>query len=186
MTEERFSITPQMRVYLEAQLEAGEQVLWAGTTDVPGRTRRLWPLAVAAVFGTFLCSFVFWDNPSRWILVLLSLLVWAGIPALVYWRQTAHLRQTLYAITEQRALILSVGNLKRTESYPPERIEFVDAVPGRGGRGDLLFVLLRGTGTRSYSFKHGFLGIEGVERVAQLMREALVPKAPSSGGSAVK
>jgi len=178
MAEERFAITAQMKEYLETQLEVGEQVLWAGATDVPGRTRRLWPLALASVFGTFLCSFVFWNNPSRWVLVLASLLVWAGIPVFVYRRQSAHLRDTLYALTDRRALILSVGNTKRTESYPPEKIEFVHAVPGKGGRGDLFFVVLRGTGTRSYSFKHGFLGIEEVERVAQLMRENLVRESP--------
>jgi hypothetical protein len=186
MSEERFAITPQMKQYLEAQLEAGEQVLWAGTTDVPGRTRRLWPLLVASVFLTFLCSFVFWNNPSRWVLVLLSLLVWAGIPVFVYLRQTAHLRHTLYAITDRRALILSVGNPKRTESYPPQKIEFVHAIPRGGGRGDLLFVVLRGTGTRSQSFKHGFLGIEEVARVARLMRETLVRESPSGEDLAVE
>jgi len=178
MTEERFAITAQMKQYLETQLEAGEQVLWAGATDVPGRTRRLWPLALSAVFGTFLCSFVFWNNPSRWVLVLVSLLVWTGIPAFVYWRQTAHLRDTLYALTDRRALILSVGDPKRSESYPPEKIEFVHAVSRGGSGGDLYFTMLRGTGARRERFKHGFLGIANVEHVAQLMRENLVRESP--------
>ena len=81
---------------------------------------------------------------SRGVLVLVSLLVWTGIPAFVAWSQSSHLRHTLYAITDRRALILSVGDPKRTESYPPEKIEFLQTVPKAGGRGDLYFTTLRG------------------------------------------
>jgi len=105
--------------------------------------------------------------------VLLSLLIWAGIPAFVYWRQSAHLRDTLYAVTDRRALILSLGQPRRTESYPPDKIEFVHPVVKKSGRGDLYFTLLRGTGTRTESFKHGFLDIVDVDSVARLMRETL-------------
>jgi hypothetical protein len=116
---------------------------------------------------------VFWSNPDRWLLVLISVVMWTGIPALVYWRQTAHLRNTLYAVTDKRALILSLGNPRRTESYPPEKIEFVHPVPRTGGLGDLYFTVLRGTGTNRQSFKHGFLSIDDVDSVARLMRHAL-------------
>jgi hypothetical protein len=166
------SLIPQkMQEYIQSQIEADEQVLWAGNTDVGGRTRRLWPVVMASVFMMFLCSFVFWSNPDRWLLVLFSLVVWAGIPAFVYWRQTAHLRSTVYAVTDKRALILSLGKPGRTESYPPEKIEFVQRVAKKSGRGDVYFIELRGRGTDVQSFKHGFLDINDSSRVAQLLSD---------------
>jgi hypothetical protein len=176
MDGERFSISSQMERYLQSQLETGERVLWAGTTDVRGRIRRLWLVVVSSIFLMFLCSFVFWNNPSRWILLLLSALIWAGIPAFVYWRQSAHLRNTLYAVTDRRALILSLGNPERTESYLPEKIEFVQPVVRKGGRGDIYFTSLEGPGPGGANYKHGFLGIEDAHRVALLMRRMLLGK----------
>ncbi len=174
MSAEQPLVTPEMKEYLNTQIETDEQVHWAGTTNVSGRMRRLLPLAVASIFLMFLCSIVSWNNPSRGMLVLLSLLVWTGIPAFVAWRQSNHLRHTLYAITNRRALILSVGDPKRTESYPPERIEFLQTVPKAGGRGDLYFTTKRGGRHGAERWRHGFLAIADVDQVARLMREALV------------
>ena len=178
-TGSQLSIGSDMQDYLMTQIEPGEQVLWAGTTDVSARIRRLWPLVIASIFLVFLCSFVSWNSPSRWALVLLSLLVWAGIPAFVYWRQSDHLRRTLYAITNQRALILSLGKPQRTESYPPAKIEFVRPVSRKGGRGDLYFTTLTGSGLDAQSYDHGFLAIPDVHQVASLMRKLLVRQSPS-------
>ena len=170
---EVLSIDPQMQAYLNTQIEAGEQVLWAGTTNVFGRMRRLIPFIVLCLFMMFFCSgiFVLMDNPSRVFLALLSLLTWAGIPAFVAWRQSGHLRRTLYAITNRRVLITSVGKPKRTESYPPDKLEFIRPVSKKGGRGDIYFTVLRGKGSRRHMrFNHGFLDIGDVEQVAGLMR----------------
>jgi hypothetical protein len=140
----------------------------------------LLPLAIACLTMLLLCSVFSLNNPSAPLLVLLSLLLWLGVPAFVAWRQLDHLRRTLYAITDRRALILSVGQPQRTESYPPQRIEFVHAVPRPGGSGDLFFTLLRGTGARRPRYKHGFLDIPQVEQVARIMRQALASK-PAKG-----
>lgn len=174
MVDRQPLISPKMMQYLQSQLETGERVLWAGTTDVLRRTRRLWPLVISSILLMFLCSFVFWNNPSRWVLVLLSVLIWAGIPAFVYWRQSAHLRNTLYAVTDRRALILSVGNPKGTQSFPPERIEFVQPVRKKSGRGDIYFAFLESAGQAGERYKHGFLDIENAEYIAGLMRDVLL------------
>ena len=140
------SISPQMRAYLETQTDAGEEVLWAGITHVSGRMRRLRPFVILCAFMMFLCSglFLLMDSPSKLLLAVLSLLGWAGIAAFVVWRQSDHLRRTLYAVTDQRALILSAGNPGRTESYPPEKLEFIRPVAKAGGRGDSVFHRLSG------------------------------------------
>ena len=174
------SISPQMQAYLNTRIESGEQVLWAGTTNVSGRMRRLIPFVILCLFMMFFCSglFLLMDNPSRLLLVLLSLLAWAGIPAVVAWQQSDHLRRTLYAITNRRVLILSVGKPRRTESYPPEKLEFIRPVVKKGGRGDIYFTVLRGKGRqRQMRFKHGFLDIGGVEQVGDLMRRTF-PRVP--------
>ena len=167
------SLSPKMQAYLDTQVEAGEQVLWAGTTNVSGRMKRLRPLVIMSLFMMFFCSgfFLLMDNPSRLLLVVLSVLTWAGIPAVVAWGQSNHLRRTLYAITDRRVLIMTLGNPKRTDSYPPERLEFIRPVPKKGGRGDIYFIILRGKGRHRHTrIKHGFLDIAEVEQVADLMR----------------
>ncbi len=173
------SISPEMQAYLDTQIQAGERVLWAGPTNVPGRMRRLVPFYVLSLFMAVFCSVVFFfmDNPSRWTLVIFSLLAWAGIPAFVAWGQSDHLHRTLYAITDRRALILSVDKPKRTESYPPERLEFIKPVVKTGGRGDIYFLTLRGKGRhRHMKFDHGFLDIAEVKLVADLMRRTFPGK----------
>jgi hypothetical protein len=135
-----------------------------------------------SLFMMFFCSglFLLMDNPSRLLLVLLSLLTWAGIPAVVAWGQSNHLRRTLYAITNRRVLIMSVGQPKRTESYPPEKLEFIRPVSKKGGRGDIYFTVLRGKGRhRRMRFNHGFLDIAEVEQVADLMHRTFPGKASS-------
>jgi hypothetical protein len=176
------SISPQMQAYLNTQVEAGERVLWAGTTNVSGRMKRLRPLVIMSLFMMFFCSglFLLMDNPSRLLLALLSALTWAGIPAVVAWGQSNHLRRTLYAITDRRVLIMTLGNPKRTDSYPPERLEFIRPVPKKGGRGDIYFIILRGKGRHRHTrIKHGFLDIAEVEQVADLMRRTF----PGAAGS---
>ena len=167
------AVGPQMQAYLNTQIEADEQVLWAGTTNVLGRMRRLLPFVILCLFMMFFCSGLFFlmDNPSRLLLALLSLLAWAGIPAIVAWGQSNHLRHTLYAITNRRVLIMSAGKPGKTESYPPEKLEFIRPVSKKMGRGDIYFTVLRGKGRRRHMrFNHGFLDITEVEQVADLMR----------------
>ena len=176
------SISPQMQAYLNDQIDAGERVLWAGTTNVSGRMKRLRPLVILSLFMMVFCSglFLLMDTPSRLLLVVLSLLIWAGIPAVVTWGQSDHLRRTLYAITDRRVLIMSLGKPKRTESYPPEKLEFIRPVAKKGGRGDIYFTVLRGKGRhRHMRFNHGFLDIAEVEQVAGLMRRTFPGKAGS-------
>ena len=183
MTAEQPSLSPQMQEALNAEIEPHEQLLWAGTTNVPRRMRRLRPLLILSILMLFLCSFVFWNNPDRPLLLLLSVLVWIGIPAFVVWRQNMHLQRTLYAITDRRALILSVGQPRKTESYPPQKIEFVRPVLRTGGRGDLYFTTLRGGGLGAESYDHGFLDIADVQQVATVMRSLLLRQSlPGEGG----
>jgi hypothetical protein len=116
------------------------------------------------------CTAFSWGNPDRWLLVLLSVVFWGGLPVLVNWSMTRHLRGRLYAITDRRALIMMVGDPRKTESYPPQEIKFVRPVARGAGLGDLYFTALEDDEQR---WEHGFLAIEDVSGVASLMRKTL-------------
>jgi hypothetical protein len=165
-----------MEQYLKTQIEADEKVLWASTTNFRARMGRVRFLPVLSLVMMVFCSVFSWSNPDRWILVLASVVIWAAIPAVAFWSMSRHLRGRLYAITDRRALIMIMGNPRKTESYPPEKIEFVKPVQRAGGLGDLYFTLLRGTGAYRESYEHGFLAIEDVSGVATLMRKTLLSK----------
>ena len=162
---------PGMLDYLYTQIAEDEQVQWAGATDVGSRIRRMWFLIPACLLMLFLCSFMSINDPGWLLLVSLSVAFWGGLPVLIYRMQLNHLKRTLYAITDRRALILSVGKPKKTESYTSDKINFIRPVHRKDGRGDLYFARLEGTGTEGWqSFNHGFLYITDVEQVADLMR----------------
>ena len=140
------AISPEMQAYLDSQLEAGERLLWASRTNVKLRIRKMRVLIIVSLFMLFFCSgtFLLMETPSRLQLVLLSLVFWVALPVVVVWLQRDHLRRTIYAITDRRALILSLKKPKRTESYPPEKIEFIQPDRKSGERGDLYFVMSGG------------------------------------------
>ncbi|HEY54566.1 MAG TPA: hypothetical protein G4N94_14050 [Caldilineae bacterium] len=168
------TLSPEMQTYLDSQLEEGERLLWASGTNVKARMRKMRVVVIGSVFMLFFCSgmFLLMETPSRVQLALFSLLFWLALPAVAIWGQRDHLRRTIYAITDRRALILSLDKPKRTESYPPEKIEFIHPVTKAGGRGDLYFVMIRGKGQQwRMRYRHGFLDIANVEDVADLMRE---------------
>jgi hypothetical protein len=161
--------------YLEDQLADDEVLLWVGTTHAPSRMRRVALLAgISSLFMLFLCSgILLLNNPSP-LPGVLAAIFWIGLPALIIWRMSVDLGRTLYAITDQRALILRVGKPNKTESYPPDEIEFLRFVRKKEGRGDLYFTELRGRSAmghpRRVGYRHGFLAIDEVEEVAPLMR----------------
>jgi hypothetical protein len=170
------ALKPEMQAYLNSQLEAGERVLWAGTTDVAGRMRRARiVLGITCLFLMFMCSGIFLviDNPDRWLLVTLSLLGWPAFWAIGIWLQSGHLRRTLYAVTDRRALILSVGKPRRTQSYPPEKLDFLRTKAWKGGRGTLYFAEF--TDSEGATAYFGFEHIADVKEVAALMQRTFGP-----------
>jgi hypothetical protein len=169
-------ITPAMQAHLDGQLEAGEQVLWAGTTDTAGqmKTGRTFMIIVCG-FLMVMCSGIFlaMDRPGKWLLVVLSLLGWPAFAALALWLQSGHLRRVLYAVTDRRALILTVGKSRRTESYPPEKLEFLRMRKHKSGLGSLYFREEEDMEGKSYGV--GFVSIADVEQVAALMQRTFGP-----------
>ena len=105
MSRQEPSIPPAMEQYLQTQIEADERVLWASTSDFSERMRRIRFMPVISIVMMVFCSAFSWSNPDRWLMVLLSVLFWGGLPVLANWSMTRHLRRRLYAITDQRALI---------------------------------------------------------------------------------
>ena len=173
MSRQKPPLSPEMEQYLKTQIEADEKVLWASTSDFSERMRRIRFLPVLSIVMMVFCSVFSWSNPDRWVMVVLSVLVFGSIPILANWSMSRHLRGRLYAITDRRALIMIVGNPKKTESYPPEKIEFLKPVQRGVGVGDLYFTAFEDSEQR---WEHGFLAIQDVNGVAALMRKTLLSK----------
>jgi hypothetical protein len=106
-------------------------------------------------------------------------LFWIVVGIVVWFGQRAHLTKTLYAITTQQALILKLGNPKRTERYPPEKMTNIHLANDKDGRGDVLFTerVHRGRNGTTARVPYGFLA---VENPAQVRTTLLTLTHPSS------
>lgn len=99
--------------------------------------------------------------------VFLILVVLAAVLLPMYRR-----RQTVYAVTDRRALIMEGG---RTRSFGANDIEFIERRMARGGTGDVVFATqirdryAGNTGRRIVSEPIGFMGIERPQQVEALM-----------------
>lgn len=173
-------ITAAMQAHLAAQLEPGEQVLWAGATDVAGRMKKITLLmAISCLFLVLLCGGVFLTGagPNRGLLVALSVLGPAALFAFVYWGGSADFRRTFYAVTDRRALLLKLGKPRQTQSFPPDKIQYLHIKRWKSGRGTLYFGKETGRDMDGHktTMHYGFDHIAGVDQVADLMRQNFGP-----------
>ncbi len=115
---------------------------------------------------------------SFFILFYLALLIYLlGHPIYRYWQAT----RTVYALTDQRALILKpTFGSTNVASYPT--LERVERTSLAGNRGDLVFAtetyITHERYYRRATRKIGFFGIPDVRRVEELMLEN-IPTAQS-------
>ena len=90
-------------------------------------------------------------------------------------------KKTIYALTDQRAIIFEAGfNSTTIRSYAPDDLEKLSRRERSSGAGDLVFEEVEATsrfneGSPSKS-RRGFLAIRDVAVVERLLRETLVPK----------
>lgn len=177
---------------LERDLEPGERVLWAGRPD-PGRAaiRGVMVAAVGAVTLVFVLLVTFnwglwggaWQVSSTGGAVLFTAL-FVLVPLARGLRMllrpvllVREARRTLYALTDRRALVVTVGRERRAVSYGAADLGTVRCVEHPDGRGDLLFGdradVDPDLGVRSAPV--GFFGIPGVRGVERLLRDTLNP-----------
>ena len=170
------------------QLDSGERLLWSGSPMAGGMAMGALP---ATLFGIPFTAFAaFWMttawNGTRhlphdfgpWMLFPLFgvpfLLIGLGILTAPFWAYLAAQR-TVYAVTDRRALIIVGWPRATVQSFQPSDISDLTRVEGADGRGSLMFASRLWTGNNGFprSSRIGFVGIDEVRRVEQLIRDNL-------------
>lgn len=174
---------------VEAELMAGERLLWVGQPD-PGQrifaedTERL--MITSSILTALLLALgvSFFLAPPQVLLPLivglLVLVVVGGFLATIA-ENYVRARRRIYAITDRRALIIS--GLFKTEirSYSRHNIGFIERHIRKGDNGDLLFA--KGERDRAVGIapfirrqmveqKIGFFAIDNIREVEAIMLEA--------------
>ncbi|MDQ2686321.1 MAG: hypothetical protein M3Y28_00475 [Armatimonadota bacterium] len=202
-------LPPELERQLNDELEAGETVLWTDR-PAPARLARLArPQFLAGIPYTLFA--LFWETAVVTMLLvpllrhgvrgtgsvigigigtlfpLIGLMALAnGVSLLLTpWKQRRNAEQTLYALTNRRALLLQSGpGATRSQALMPEQFQGRTRIQERNGSGDLLFphagtVILNepwpGLGGnrnqgRNAAVSVGFYGIADVRAVDDLIR----------------
>ena len=125
-----------------AELAPGERLVWADRPDPERARRRAWPrllfgLAFAA-FGLFWTSRAMAAGGLLWLLGLPFVALGGGI-ALAPWWKPRQARATVYAVTDQRILIMQGWPQRRVRSFGPGDIDVIARSDRPDGSGDLVF-----------------------------------------------
>jgi hypothetical protein len=162
----------------QAQLEAGERLLWHGRPD-PKR-QLLGSLAVMlfgipwtafALFWTGAASGLIWgDRQLGWhslfgLFGVPFVLVGLGMLTSPYWTYQKAQR-TVYAITNRRAMIISGTRTRKIQSFAGPDIGLIERTERTNGKGDVMFATI--TGNKNMQ-RIGFTGITDARRVEQLL-----------------
>lgn len=166
-------------------LDPGERLLWSGS---PSPNRSATQVLPAAFFGIPFAGFAaFWmytayhmtsrgaHMPGGWALFPLFgtpfLLIGLGVILSPLWAYLGAQR-TVYAVTDQRALIISSAGARGVQSFSHDDIGDLSMVERSDGSGDLFFAnrsVVTQRGVTSLQ-RVGFVGIPEVRTVEQLLR----------------
>ncbi len=184
-----FSNTPSPPE-IERELDAGERLLWTGRPNAArwrNRAFRMWPFAFLM---TAFMLFWLWGATaharSEWQkgrtppftsvafpAFGLFMLYPAGLLWLGPWLEAARARRTFYAVTDNRALIVTTGRKASVQSVSPAQMQ-IERRDYFGGEGDLILMrVVKGSGEDEKTVETGFLAIPNPREVEQLIRQNL-------------
>lgn len=125
-----------------AEMSPGEKLIWAETAISKNVRRRMIPISLLGwVF--LVLSFAWIDKAASTSIGLLLF----GLPfvigslaiATLPWWRPVYAKRTIYAISDQRLLIIRNLMKYKVTSYGPEDIDVVERRENRDGSGDLIF-----------------------------------------------
>lgn len=196
-------LPPDLDARVQSELRPAERLMWAGQPR-PGRyTRQSLPFMLIGV--PFTAFALFWMAGAGVMAFLAGnaagdggifslcfplfgipfVLVGLGMLSTPFWF-ARKAKRTCYAITDRRAILWEAGWWGRLDvrSYEPSALNRMVRTEYADGCGDLVFeeVVSHGRdddGNRTtYTTRHGFLAIDGVRAVEDLLRKTLLPNAP--------
>ena len=188
------------RALIQAELDRDEALLWFGTPLPQRVAQQEKTTGVAAIFGVafivfWMCVVVFigWSAsqagaPAIFPLFMGGMLLF-GFFMLVYVlnlaktpaRAAAKARDTIYAVTDKRLIVVVAGQGAR--SYAPRDIERLERRDTPDGRGDVIFARERRQSVNDHDGHYtttewwkdlGFFGIENPREVERLIRVHLL------------
>lgn len=172
-------IPPSLLRLLDKTLHKDERVLWQGRPDAWAdlhMTRVTWWLGVPWLGMTALATYLGWIDEATFPLFMVGALVMA-IPIVHFVNDL----QTLFVITDRRALILRVpwkwtGNKPAADStYYAKMDKELEILPVSGAVGHLNFA--SGVSTKNQDADHtgryGFRCVKNVEKVRDLLAGAI-------------
>ena len=182
-------MNPEADMIAQQELDSGERLLWAGSGS-PGRlaTKGI-PAALIGVPFTAFAVFWMWMAAGArvpdirggraqdyfWLWGVPFVIVGLGMlltPVRMYVRAL----NTVYAVTDRRALIITTGRSRTVKSYGPAEAARVDRREHGDGTGDLTFASEESEQQRRRSnlplqlnMPNGFFGIRDARTVEQLL-----------------
>jgi len=179
------SLSPDLANRLNAELAPDEQLFWVGQPRLDLATRPAFFLVpFGIVFGGFALVWMVGAGALTGGLMvpcgLPFLAVGLGLIASPVWlRRRA--RNILYALTNRRALVWEPGwfGASTVRSYAAAGLGRMSRTERSDGSGDLVFeefttVSNSGNGMHSSTTRRGFLGIDNVREVEDMVRRALL------------
>lgn len=172
---------------IERELDAGERLLWTGRPNAArwkARGFRWLPLALFLSIFLLLWMWVITTDLREGLQSGQAPSVFSALPFLVFlapvgalwlrpWLEAARARHTFYALTDQRALIVTAGRKRSMQSVSPaqmqlERRDYSDL------EGDLILMkVVKGSGDGESTIETGFFAIPNPREVERLIRSHL-------------
>ncbi|MGA9770844.1 MAG: hypothetical protein WBV94_17520 [Blastocatellia bacterium] len=162
----------------QAQLESGERLLWYGKPDPKRGLLATIPLVLFAIpwtgfalFWTAAASGLFFkDSKPGWISLfglfgVPFILVGLGMLTSPYWLYKKA-KQTVYALTSRRAMIITGGSTKKIQSFTGNDMGAIERTERSNGAGDVMFATIEG---KKGDQPVGFMGISDARRVERLL-----------------
>jgi hypothetical protein len=190
--QNRYNLPEELVPLVDRELTSGESVAWVGQ-PIPSRLARA--MLPSVLFGIPWTAFaIFWtvmasgaprqSGSSGWLWVfplwgVPFILIGFGMLSSPYW-VLRRARRTAYVLTNQRAIVMSIGWRGKTaiRSFEPDALKDLRRNERSDGSGDLIFAedVSPGNRGRDRVTNAGFLAIKEVKNVEEQVRQLIRKK----------
>jgi hypothetical protein len=187
---------------VQAELLAGEELLWVGTPDPMRFLIRFALKQISSVTsGIFILIAWLYIIDMGFAKAMFFTIGFGGVPLIIgilmlivlgtsLWQISAPLRQyfmatcTLYGISDRRVLIISGFPSRSTQSFRADQMQFVDTRVHPNGTGDIIFQREQQMrpqrsntiyiGNQTHTVETGFFGVHNPREVEAIMLETFM------------